>query len=465
MEYTYKLLPAQKQFLELGDHNSDIDVALYQGGFGSGKTWSGSLLGILLALRFPGIKGLVGAQTLILVRDTTLVSYFEHLDRMGLQPEVDYKYLKAESKIVFSNKSEILFRHLEEPDKLKSLNLGFVELEEMSDIPRSTFDMLLGRLRQERKPGWINFKYRLFGHTNPQETKGWIYEYFVENKPANYRRIIAPTTENAKNLPKGFIESMKERYSEEYYRRNVLGEDMDFVSGLATKGFNRADNISEIIEIDKTKPLYIACDFNTDPMCWYIVQHYNGTIYILYELVENYTDTVHMSRILGELLIETGFKDHDIIITGDCSGRYEKTTGSDYKIMKVELLRMGITNIKFDVGKVNPPITYRYNCWNRMVRDENGIPHVIIRPECQYLIYDIENLVQEEGTGKPKKPSTYQMKNDPKAKYLTHPTDACGYVALRYYPIKKEESPTSSYQGVKKDVFGRNKYEYKIGLR
>jgi hypothetical protein len=172
-----------------------------------------------------------------------------------------------------------------------------------------------------------------------------------------------------------------------------------------------------------------------------------------------------MSRLLGELLEETGFKDHEIIITGDSSGRYEKTTGCDYKIMRAELARMGFTNVHFDVGKSNPPIAYRYNCWNNMMRDVNGQPHIFIHPDCKTLIYDIENLVQEEGTGKPKKPSTYQMKNDPKAKYLTHPTDACGYVALRYYPIKKEESPTSTYQGVKKDVFGRNKYEYKIGLR
>ena len=466
MSYTYELLPAQKEFLELGDHDSDIDVSLYQGGYGSGKTFSGSLLGIILALKYPGIKGLVGAQTLILVRDTTLVSYFEHLERMGLQAGVDYNYLKAESKIVFSNKSEILFRHLEEPDKLKSLNLGFVELEEMSDIPRATFDMLLGRLRQAKKENWgPNFKYRLFGHTNPQETKGWIYEYFVENKPANYRRIIAPTTENAKNLPKGFIESMKERYSEEYFKRNVLGEDMDFVSGLATKGFNRTDNLTEDIQIDKSKPLYIACDFNTDPMCWFIVQHYNGNIYILYELVENYTDTLHMTGILGELLIDNGYKDHHIIITGDASGRYEKTTGSDFQIMKAELARMGFSNFHFDVGKINPPITYRYNCWNRMMRDEHGNPHIFIHPDCKYLIYDIENLVQEEGTGKPKKPTSYQIKNDPKAKYLTHPTDACGYVALKYYPIKKEETPTTSYKGIKKDVFGRNKYEYGTGLR
>ena len=462
----YELLPAQREFLQLGDHDSDIDVALYQGGFGSGKTFSGSLLGIILCLKYPGIRGLVGAQTFSLVRDTTLVSYFEHLEKMGLEEGRDWNYYKAEGKLVFSNDSEILFRHLEEENKIKSLNLGFAELEEMSDVPRSTFDMLLGRLRQTRKPEWgDNFKYRIFGHTNPQATKGWIYEYFVDNKPDNYRRILAPTTENAKNLPKGFIESLKARYSEEYYKRNVLGEDMDFVSGLATKGFNRSDNIRQDITIDKSKPIYIACDFNTDPMCWFIIQHYNGNIYILYELVENFTDTLHMTRLMGELLTETGYKNHEIIITGDASGNYEKTTGADYRTMRAELTRMGFSNIKFDICRSNPSINFRYNCWNNMMRDANGLPHIFIHPDCKYLLYDIENLTQEEGTGKPKKPTTHQIKSDPKAKYLTHPTDACGYVAYKYYPIKQEVSPLKEYVGVKKDVFGRDKYEYRTGLR
>jgi len=34
MVCNYELLPAQKEFLELGTHDSDIDVALYQGGYG-----------------------------------------------------------------------------------------------------------------------------------------------------------------------------------------------------------------------------------------------------------------------------------------------------------------------------------------------------------------------------------------------------------------------------------------------
>ena len=76
----YKLLDAQREFLEI-PHDYTLDVAVYQGGYGSGKTFAGSFLGILLALKYPKIRGLVGAQTYTLVRDTTLQTYFEHLEQ------------------------------------------------------------------------------------------------------------------------------------------------------------------------------------------------------------------------------------------------------------------------------------------------------------------------------------------------------------------------------------------------
>ena len=79
----YKLLDKQKEFLEV-PHNEGLDVAIYQGGFGSGKTWSGSLLGLMLARKYPGCVGLVGAKEYSLLKDTTMVSYFEHLDNMEI---------------------------------------------------------------------------------------------------------------------------------------------------------------------------------------------------------------------------------------------------------------------------------------------------------------------------------------------------------------------------------------------
>ena len=423
----FNLLPGQKAFFEI-PHEYDTDVALYQGGYGSGKTWSGSLLGILLALRYPGINGLVGAQTLRLLVDTTLKQYFQHLDKMGIQ----YVYVKSENKIKFENGSEILFRHLEEDDKLKSLNLGFVEIEEMSDVPYATFLMLLGRLRQEVREDWHHFRYRLFGHTNPESARGWIYENFVTNPKKNYRRILAPTTQNI-YLPKGYIETMRDSYNEDYFRMYVLGEDIDCSQGLVTKHFVKDKQVVDV-KYNPKFPIHVTCDFNVDPMCWYICQHYDNNVYVLRELVNTNTTTALSTRILGEVL--TNYKNSAIIINGDSSGDSNTTKGADYIIMRNELRNMGFTNVDVRILPKNPGIPYRINCWNNMVYGSDKQPHIFIHPSCKYLLYNIENLEVEPGTSRPKKVSTGKMKSDPNAKFLIHPIDAVSYLICLYYPIK-----------------------------
>lgn len=94
----YKLLDKQREFIEI-PHNFPLDVAIYQGGFGSGKTWCGSLLGILLSRKYPGCRGLVGAKEYELVRKTTLVNYLEHLQAIGYIEDKDYFYNKVEKII------------------------------------------------------------------------------------------------------------------------------------------------------------------------------------------------------------------------------------------------------------------------------------------------------------------------------------------------------------------------------
>ena len=249
MSYEVSLLPAQKKFLEVPRDGRTIDIAVYQwlGGYGSGKTWSGSLLGIILALKYPGIRGLVGAYTFTLVRDTTLQTYFEHLDALG----IEYTYSKSEFNITFSNGSVIMFRHFDEPNALKSFNVGFIEIEEMSDVPESTFRMLISRLRQygtNKMPE--GFVYRLFGHTNPQPDRGWIYENFKVNPIKNSRRIIAPTTDN-KYLPKDYLSLLRDVYKDDdYFNLYVLGQDSNYFGNLVTKNFDKDQQIKSNLQIN-----------------------------------------------------------------------------------------------------------------------------------------------------------------------------------------------------------------------
>lgn len=425
----YKLLKAQREFLEI-PHDYSLDVAVYQGGYGSGKTFAGSLLGILLALKFPGIRGLVGAQTYTLVRDTTLQTYFEHLDYFGFTEGKDYDWSSSLQKLTFKNGSEILFRHFDEPNKLKSLNLGFVEIEEMSDIPYDTFKMLLGRMRQKVKKSWKDFTYRIFGHTNPETCRGWVYKTFKENKSPNYRLISAPTTQNI-YLPKGFCDELKKVYDEQYYNIFVLAQNGEYNNGLVIKDFSD-ENIKEITyqpEMD----LHISCDFNVDPMCWVFAHKTDDKVFYFDEIAMENTTT---AKACDEFYRRYPNHKGKIIVNGDASGDNRSCTSeyTNYVIINKKLLQFGY-DVEIQIKAFNPPIKNRIMAFNSKVRSANGEVCLFVDKKCEKLLYNIYNLKYKEGSSKIDIPTYQQIKQSKELKFLSHPMDAASYLVDFYWPI------------------------------
>lgn len=425
----YKLLKAQREFLEI-PHEYTLDVAVYQGGYGSGKTFAGSLLGILLALKFPKIRGLVGAQTYTLVRDTTLQSYFEHLDNMGFIDGEDYHWVNSEQKLTFKNGSEILFRHFEEPNKLKSLNLGFAEIEEMSDIPYDTFKMLLGRMRQKKHKNWKNFTYRIFGHTNPEMQRGWVHKTFKENTAPNYRLITAPTTQNI-YLPDGFCDELKKLYDEQYYKIFVLAENGNYNDGSVIKDFTD-ENIKEI-EYQNELNLHISCDFNVDPMCWVLAHKTEDKVFYFDEIVMENTTT---QKATEEFCIRYPNHTGKIIINGDASGDNRSCTSeyTNYVIIKKTLAKYGY-ECEIKIKAFNPPIKNRIMAFNTKIKNANNEICVFVDKKCKWLLYNIYNLKYKEGTSRIDLPTYTQIKQSKELKYLMHPLDAASYLVDFYWPI------------------------------
>lgn len=428
----YTLLPKQKEFFE-AKHDNKLDVVMYQGGYGSGKTWAGSLLGIMLARKYPGSRGLVGAKEYELVKNTTLQSYIEHLDAMGYIKDRDYKYNKIDKKITLSNGSEILFKGLDDPEKFKSLNLHWAEIEEASQISDNSFKQLLARLRNTNiKPEWKNFKYRLFGHTNPQPNKGWIWKRFVENPKENYRLIIAPTSENV-FLPEHFVESMRDEYDPEYYRINVLGEFGNYSSGLVVKNFT-SENERET-EYNKNLPIILCCDFNVDPMCWEIAHKDDENFYFFDELAIENTST---QACIEEFIRR--YPDHraPIVICGDASGDWRNAAAeaTNYMIIRNALISKGY-EVEFRLRNFNPPVLRRIQAFNARVCNAKGERHIFVHPKkCKWLMHNIYNLMFKEGTSIVDVPTSKQIKNDRESKFLEHPFDAASYPIEYFFPIK-----------------------------
>ena len=196
--------------------NSKKRYILNSGGVGSGKTYSIVVRAIKLMYDYPGIFGLIGAQTYPLLRDTTLREFLT-----VLPPSWITSYNKSNQHFVLKNGSEVIFRSFDDPNKLKSLNLGFAAIEEMTDVGEETFKMLRTRMRQDKTPGCI------FGATNPGTFGNWVYRYFIEDggKLQSSEIIYSISADNF-YLPSAYLDDLghMKTSNPEYYQRMVMGK-------------------------------------------------------------------------------------------------------------------------------------------------------------------------------------------------------------------------------------------------
>lgn len=391
-------------------------------------------MGIFLARKYPGCRGLVGASTFTLLEKTTMIKYFEHLENLGYKKNVHYKYNATKHLLKFRNGSEIWFMNVDDPENFKSMDVHWIEIEEASQVSRASIDGLIARLRNTyRRPNWKDFKYRLFGHTNPEPAKGWIWELFVEQKEENKRLIIAPTTNN-KYLPEHYVKQLESQYDPEYFRINVLGEFGDYNSGLVVKGFSD-ENIKDL-QYCQDLPVHITCDFNVDPMMWCIAHIDDENVYYFDEIVmENATTEM----CINEFIQRYPNKKQEIVINGDASGDNRSTQSqfTNYATMRKVLRGNGYENFRFELRHYNPPILNRIASFNARVKTNDGKRHLFIdKKKCRWLLYNIYNLKFKEGTSIVDGPSIYQLKTDRSKKFLLHIYDAASYLTEYYWSIK-----------------------------
>jgi PBSX family phage terminase large subunit len=253
--------------------NSDTRFTLNSGGVGSGKTYSLVLKALQNIQRYPGVFGLIGAQTYPLLRDTTLREFINIIP-----PEIIKTYNKTEQHFKFKNGSEIIFRAFDDPNKLKSLNLGFAAVEEMTDISEEIFKMLRTRLRQKGMPG------ELFGATNPGTFGNWVYKYFIE-KPIKNSSIIYSISADNDFLPEDYLEDLREIKvsNPEYYERMVMGK-WGALEGLIYN-LPMAQRISEgIPSINKFHRIIAGLDFGfTHPNAFTICGIREDKYYVIEE--------------------------------------------------------------------------------------------------------------------------------------------------------------------------------------
>lgn len=147
------------------------------GGYGSSKSYHVALK-LILKLLEEKRTALVVREVYDTHRDSTFSLLEELVIDLGLDGRV--KCMTSPMQIRFPNGSKIIFKGMDKPQKLKSINnISIVWLEECSEIKYAGFKELLGRLRHP------TLKLHMILSTNPVSTDNWSFKHFFKDDQNN----------------------------------------------------------------------------------------------------------------------------------------------------------------------------------------------------------------------------------------------------------------------------------------
>lgn len=468
-----KALPSQKAFLNLKTRFRG-----FSGPVGSGKTLALADMAIKLAHENPGRIGLLGAPTFPMLRDATLRAIEDRLDEHNVRYRMNQSQMRM---TIFTGKgaSTILFRSVEDFDRLRGQNLAWFGLDELTYCPEYAWMQLEARLRDPKARELCGFAV--------WTPKGFDFAYrrFIgpERHP-NYASILAQPFENTW-LPSGFYENLQRSYNPLFAQQEVFGEYLNVFSGRAYQQFDRKLNVWPLpapvdgpkpkggpfrpCRLERGRPILWSLDFNINPASSIIAQTIprnpvhqmsisdvalygrdrsaDVQLNVIDEIFLNDSNTyqvceeflARMERILKNE--NQGTKVH-VIVYGDPAGnaRHSNATRTDWNIIKDFLARHPDKfTFSMRVRTAAPPVKDRVNSVNAMCANATGVRRLLVQERCKELIRDLEEVSWKKSPAGVLTPEL-DKKTDP---MRTHMSDALGYLIEKEfggYPHPGERS-------------------------
>lgn len=170
----------QQQHFMINDHFYDFvddwnyKLYLLVGGYGSSKSYHVAVK-LLTKLLKEKRKVLIVREVFDTIRDSCFDLLMEVAEAMGVD---DYMtFTSSPMQVRFKNGSLIIFKGMDKPAKLKSLNgVSIVWVEECSEVKYAGFKEILGRLRHPTLSNHIILS------TNPVSKSNWVYQHFFKSK-------------------------------------------------------------------------------------------------------------------------------------------------------------------------------------------------------------------------------------------------------------------------------------------
>lgn len=393
------------------------------GGAGSSKSYTQTQHEIL--------KCLSGNETLLVIRkvgstlNDSCVSLFKSILN-DWQLSDFYTLNKVEKRITFNNGSQILFKGLDDPEKIKSIaGVTRIWVEEASELDEADLNQLNTRLRGK------NLKNPQLTITfNPIDENHWIKKSFFDVKRDD--TTIFKTTYLDNNFIdddyKKTLEDFKV-YDYNHYRVYALGDwGKTNIGGEFYKKFDGSKHVINT-KYNPNEPLHISFDENVSPYLACIISQIrkvgnNWELHIIDEITEWDKNLEDVCNIFKERYYNHREK---IYIYGDAtSQKRDVKLERGHNFFNLILKHLEHYHCELRVPSTNPSVSMRGNFINKQLFDDDKIK-VRISNTCSTTIQDFENVKTSKDGNKDKKLIRDKMRNISYQEY-GHTSDTFDYL-------------------------------------
>lgn len=232
IEWHFSPLPRQAEALQYLSNDSSVNYVLYGGAAGGGKTMLGCTWQILRRLKYAGTRGLIGRAKLDTLKKTTVATFLEVANMIGLIAGKDFTYNQQSHIIKFMNGSEIiladLFLYPSDPymTDLGGLEITDFMIDEAAEVSEKAFNIVSSRVRY--KLNEFNLVPKGLITCNP--AKNWIYNQFYlpykNNSLPEYKAFVQALPGDNLHLPSAYIQSLSRL--PEVDRKRLLEGDWEY---------------------------------------------------------------------------------------------------------------------------------------------------------------------------------------------------------------------------------------------
>lgn len=365
-------------------------------GFGAGKTHAAVSRAVARKLQYPKQNVAYYLPTYDLVRNIGFPRFSEILE----ETRVPFKINKTDAEISIGNDAawgRVIFRTMDTPERIIGYEVADSLVDELDTLPtdkaRDVWNKIISRNRQKKPDGSLN---TVAVATTPEGFR-FVYERWEKQRTSGYRIIKASTQSNSKNLPDGYIQSLRDTYPANLLAAYLDGEFVNLSSGSVYPGYDRRRHHSRET-IRPGDPLHIGMDFNVQKMAAVIFVLRDGKPHA----VQEYVDVLDTPAMID--LIKARHPGHSVLVYPDASGKSRKSNSASTS--DLSLLRDA--GFRVCVNPSNPAVKDRVLAMNKLLEDD-GIAVNVDR--CPVFVEALEKQAYDKN-GEPDKSAGHDHVND-----------------------------------------------------